>query len=1248
MSSYFKDVMHSEGLAVMDEAGSNSPQRPDSGCSTAEASGEDWTEGDSMKSLEFSHDHASLVLKEQLFTIGNSALVTVSHVVGPGKFWCQLSQNASSLKKLMQDLQIHYAQNKPVPPSGPACVVRHPDSGLWHRGKIVKLQPFPYVDVQFVDYGQTFRVMLQDLCRLHSTFAKLKCQAFQCRLVDVTCPSTLPSAEWGEPAFMKFRTFVHSAASSALKCTIYGVMYDSEGTVVNLVDLTCPSSVSLNLSQSASVSITEKSSKCPAPGLEVGSQEKVLMTCVKDLHQFYGQLVRHSSEIDKLNEEIESFCRPLQSVKCSLIPGASCFAKYSDGQWYRGLVKITQPVVMVHFLDYGDIVVVKASDILPVSEEASEIMSVPIQAVEFNLAHAPADASSELNRWFENNATGKQFTATVLEKCPDGKYTVELFDGKININQAVKERARKAGRGPLKAPDHSGLPKSHDPFASRNYKTSGLRVSSKGNDGKTQQGDPSFQDGRRETISRNTNGRYDGTMSVNLPTRQKLEKPWCKPKGEVFGKTKAFDSTQRGVKKDMTVGVTTTPYAGTADPLQTRKVVLIKGIHGRPESYSTSFPKLANLPHPPITPGLVTEVYLSHVNSTDSLFVQLVEDEDKIHSLVEELNAAQPCDDPVDFIALQEGDVVSAMYPEDESWYRAVVKKVNEDESILVEFIDFGNHTTIPSNMLRRLNNFLDTPRLSVHCSLNDMGGTFSNISDEEKTVQLKSIAEGELKRLTCMFISWSDFVWRIDFVDPETKPRSSLSKLGGTSPLSTPNNLSNAAAASTTGTSCPSQPYPKHLHSLAELPSKPIRRGVLMEVYICHVNSLDSFFVQLAEDEDQICSLVKEMNAGQPCSQSDVDFTTLKEGDVVSAMYPEDESWYRAVVKKVHQDNSTLVEFIDFGNEAVVRSNLVTTLKKKLLDIPRFGIHCCVGYNVNGSLEGTSKDKLATKLRGYAKRAVKVSCIFTMQSDHVWEVIFEEPDTVLKSYPVGMGGTTNVTKDSYQHTSTVYSTVNLPTLCKQSLESLPKLRDLPTKTITPDVVTEVYLSHVNSQASFYVQLVKDEDDIHSLVEKLNTDEPCDDPGNVRTLQEGDVVSAMYPEDEAWYRAVVKKVNEDESILVEFIDFGNEATIVSSKIRCLQKSFLDIPKFSVHCHLKDGSSLLCSDELMTTFSEACDGNAKKINCVFIRESDDVWEIQLVDSGSIIEHKVLESDMTGLQANNTSVMEPGTGKIFITN
>ncbi|XP_012677835.2 tudor domain-containing 6 isoform X2 [Clupea harengus] len=1177
--------------------------------------------------------------------------VTVQFVKTPSEFWVQTELAMDRHEEMKMEMSEMYGSGNDLilqsPKVGTLCVVLI-KCGDFYRA-VVKAVLDTKVKVHFVDHGNEAIVDQQDLRILCSEHRKLPALAFKCSLSGISPIGN----DWSQKAIDFFvdeasqiLLDMHVSAHCQDKYTVE-LFYKNAGQR-SINEMMCSEGLAVKdaagdrfspLRLDSGCSTAEASGEDSTEGdsmrsdgtydmlrsaleMEVGSQEKVWITCVKNVHEFYGQLERHSGEIEKLNKQIEFFRGQLQGTKCSLSPGAPCFAKYCDGQWYRGHLKITKPIILVHFLDYGDIVAVNKSDILPVPYWASEIMFIRAQAVEFNLSDAPADTSSEVNRWFENYATGQHFTATLLEKYPGGKFTVELHDGKLNVNKAIREKSQRAGPNSLKVLDHSTPSQTHDLPTLRECKMSDLRASFKGNYGIKQQGNPSFQHGGREPIPGNTNVPNNRNTSANLPMSQKPDKkPSYNPRREVVSKTKPFGPPVKRATEDLVMGVIA-PYTTKANPPQPQKLVSVRGIYGRSEPCPASCPKLANLPDRPIGPGVATEVYVSHVNSHSSFFVQLVEDEDKIHSLVEELNADQNQPNTVsdvDLKTLQEGDVVSALYPDDESWYRAVVMKVSDGGSILVEFIDFGNEATVVSSMVRSLkNSFLDTPRLSVHCSINvDVHDMLSNTSDEEMTVKLKGMAEGETKKITCMFVKRSGIVWEICFVDPGTTPENSLAKLTSNPPIAKDDVLETKKAASTTDVPCPSESYPEGLLNFTDLPSRPIRLGVVTEVYISHVNSLGSFFVQLVEDEDQIHSLVEELNTDQLCSQSNVNVRTLQEGDVVGALYPDDESWYRAVVKKVNDSGSILVEFIDFGNEATVMSTMVNSLKKRFLDSPRFSVHCCVGYDVNEPLNSTSEEEMTAKLNDYTRgEAKKVSCTFAKQSDHVWEVYFVESDTTLKTSLVGMSGITSETKKSCQSTPVVYSTTDMPSLSQQPAESPPKLEDLPNKTVTPGVVTEVYLSHVSSQASFFVQLVEDENKIHSLVEELNTDQPCKDTVNVITLQEGDVVGAIYPADESWNRAVVKKVNSNGTILVEFIDFGNEATIMPSLTGSLKKRFLDIPRLSIHCcvgyNVSGPLKSTFEEEITSKLKDYANGEANKVSCMFTKQSGLIWEVCCVD------------------------------------
>ncbi|XP_062415785.1 tudor domain-containing 6 [Pungitius pungitius] len=186
-------------------------------------------------------------------------------------------------------------------------------------------------------------------------------------------------------------------------------------------------------------------------------------------------------------------------------------------------------------------------------------------------------------------------------------------------------------------------------------------------------------------------------------------------------------------------------------------------------------------------------------------------------------------------------------------------------------------------------------------------------------------------------------------------------------------------------------------------------------------------------------------------------------------------------------------------------------------------------------------------------------------------------------------------------------------------VERVPKLADLPSSSITTGMEADVYVSHCNSPLSFYVQLVREEEEIFSHVEKLNDPQSRPQYDAVKDVCPGDLVQAEFADDSSWYRAVVREIQGKTMALVEFIDFGNTAIIPISRIGRLQECFLHHPIYSTHCMLSDAAALskeeVLKPEVVSVFKEDLGGNGDKVlKCHFFRQSGPVWEVRLEDCG----------------------------------
>ncbi|XP_040057950.2 RING finger protein 17 isoform X1 [Gasterosteus aculeatus] len=138
-----------------------------------------------------------------------------------------------------------------------------------------------------------------------------------------------------------------------------------------------------------------------------------------------------------------------------------------------------------------------------------------------------------------------------------------------------------------------------------------------------------------------------------------------------------------------------------------------------------------------------------------------------------------------------------------------------------------------------------------------------------------------------------------------------------------------------------------------------------------------------------------------------------------------------------------------------------------------------------------------------------------------------------------------------------------------------------------PEVNTELdaVVSHINSPADFYVQLV-DNMEFVLLSTKLQ------DYYNATTVSAEEDLTIYCPvmeqacvaryEDGTWYRARVVGHPGGRKVEVHYVDFGNKKTLPVSDLRKIKDEFFALPSTAIHCCLSGVSPLDAE-----TWSDAC-------------------------------------------------------------
>uniref|UniRef100_A0A8C1S039 Si:ch211-189e2.3 n=1 Tax=Cyprinus carpio TaxID=7962 RepID=A0A8C1S039_CYPCA len=512
----------------------------------------------------------------------------------------------------------------------------------------------------------------------------------------------------------------------------------------------------------------------------------------------------------------------------------------------------------------------------------------------------------------------------------------------------------------------------------------------------------------------------------------------------------------------------------------------------------------------------------------------------------------------------------------DGKWYRSVLQQSTVSDVVKVfHFIDFGNEATLLPLKIRQLGKqFLSTPMFSIQCTLEDGRKEKRDWTQEEIMTFKKAAGESGEKKIRCKFVRGDVSAWIVS-LDLEEGP------------------LFNAALKP--GAQTESQMHCNEDTQPLAFKEPAVNQGQMVDAYPSSIVGPNYFWCQFknSEDLDKISLLAQEIGNSSQAKPIQPDQLCHRP---CLALFS-DQLWYRAQVINTHSKTVSVL-FIDYGNESEIDLNLIKSLPTKLLESPPQAFLCQL--EALGSVDGTWSDAAADKFfELLVDEPLKVTIQNTVMSSDL-------PD--VPKY--------NVLVEFAAETQEQSITLMVPEI---SVQSLPQAADLPPRMIESGKVSEVYVSHINSLTSFFVQLVEDENTLFSLTELLNSHQPSEnDEIHATSIQQGSLVKAMFPEDDSWYRAVVKDMTENGMIQVEFIDFGNEATVSLLKIRRLDEQLLSYPRYSIQCScsLDDRFKAQKGMEQQIFLFKKIFGEAGEntLSCKFIKEDGITWEVKMTPCG----------------------------------
>ncbi|XP_012582810.1 PREDICTED: tudor domain-containing protein 15 [Condylura cristata] len=410
----------------------------------------------------------------------------------------------------------------------------------------------------------------------------------------------------------------------------------------------------------------------------------------------------------------------------------------------------------------------------------------------------------------------------------------------------------------------------------------------------------------------------------------------------------------------------------------------------------------------------------------------------------------------------------------------------------------------------------------------------------------------------------------------------------------------------------------------IKDLPQPKIDLNAKVKGYISNISNPASFHIQLAENENVIVRLADALNERRANTAKERKLVKPMVGDLVAAEYSGDNAIYRAVINKIFPENSFEVEFIDYGNSAVVHISKIYELKREFLMVPQMGIHSFlsgVKWNEPDEIwDSKTVDYFASKVSNRA-----VSCEFLKKHEQKWEVnivcdekyvinellkwtacsklqktVLQTPHVISQKVSHGEENEAK-TGRTKEHEGSVSPQRSSQHLVKTPLEALK-----------PGQLEKAEILYVSRSGTFYVKLAKNKKILSDLTLLLSRE--VKKPSlSMDSVEKGLECLAKSKKTFKWYRSKVERKCADEKVLVFLVDCGRYEIVPLNNTRMLSNEIRNIPRQAIPCKWIwfENFRNMSFESIVCLFAHL------EISILFLKYLDPAWEVEILLDGLLL-------------------------------
>ncbi|XP_051163824.1 maternal protein tudor-like isoform X2 [Leptopilina boulardi] len=329
------------------------------------------------------------------------------------------------------------------------------------------------------------------------------------------------------------------------------------------------------------------------------------------------------------------------------------------------------------------------------------------------------------------------------------------------------------------------------------------------------------------------------------------------------------------------------------------------------------------------------------------------------------------------------------------------------------------------------------------------------------------------------------------------------------------------------------------------------------------YLTNLSQFYVHLIPDNEKLEELMEKIALIYDCGGVILESSKVKSNISCIAQYAEDERWYRAIIKKIDATNATVL-FVDYGNVEVINIDKLKEITDEFTALPMQALPC----KLFGSekIEWTD-DEITTFSDMVNEKILEIE--FVAKDQDMFKVLLREVDNEITK-PEIINSTFFPGVDLMKLKENIGAT-KVANLSQQKNAGI-EFASLDSKWIDQKVTAgtrdTVIVTWFDNTDSFYCQSVSKQKEFRPMMEEIQ--KVYSGRKNIsETLKPGCPVMAIFAQDEALYRAEIVEVKGNRNYLVQYVDFGNKATVEQRRMYPVEKRFMIIPKQGVRCSLKN-------------------------------------------------------------------------------